>query len=232
MRKEGKYQRDHTVRAKQRLSCSCAPRALRLMRELHAGIGRAARKAKREGLRLCVRLNGATDLNWIAVIKSYPEIQFVDYTKSLARALAHTAGKLPANYHVTFSYSGENHSDCERVLAAGGNIAVVFSRAFPATFMGHTVVNGYPVPIQRHFDDHQRGRGPFAERLPRPNGTASIGSWSPTIHELAPNQTGRLRAPFLLPADRAADKVALSRMSGVWFTPDRAAPRPRPAIRN
>ena len=79
------------------------------MRELHAGIGRAARKAKREGLQLCVRLNGATDLNWVAVIKAYPDIQFVDYTKSVARAIAHAAGKLPANYHVTFSYTGDNH---------------------------------------------------------------------------------------------------------------------------
>ena len=122
------------------------------MRELHAGIGRAARKAKREGLRLCVRLNGATDLNWIAVINAYPDIQFVDYTKSVARALAHAAGKLPANYHVTFSYSGDNASDCERVLAAGGNIAVVFSGAFPDTFMGHTVVNG-DLSDLRHLDD-------------------------------------------------------------------------------
>ena len=121
------------------------------MRELHAGIGRAARKAKREGLKLCVRLNGATDLNWIAVIKAYPDIQFVDYTKSVARALAHAAGKLPANYHVTFSYSGENAHDCERVLAAGGNIAVVFSGAFPAAFMGYPVING-DLSDLRHLD--------------------------------------------------------------------------------
>lgn len=121
------------------------------MRELHAGIGRAARKAKREGLKLCVRLNGATDLNWIAVIKAYPDIQFVDYTKSVARALAHAAGKLPANYHVTFSYSGENAHDCERVLAAGGNIAVVFSGAFPAAFMGYPVIDGDKSDL-RHLD--------------------------------------------------------------------------------
>ena len=121
------------------------------MRELHAGIGRAARKAQREGLKLCVRLNGATDLNWVAVIKAYPGVQFVDYTKSVARALAHAAGKLPANYHVTFSYSGENSAECERVLAAGGNIAVVFSGAFPDTFMGHTVING-DLSDLRHLD--------------------------------------------------------------------------------
>src|SRR5208337_2894569 len=32
--------------------------------ELVAGIERAERKAKREGLKLCVRLNGATDIGW------------------------------------------------------------------------------------------------------------------------------------------------------------------------
>ena len=89
------------------------------MRELAAGIGRAARKAQREGLKLCVRLNGATDINWIAVIKQYPDIQFVDYTKSVDRAIAHAQGKLPANYHITFSFSGDNHDACDRVLSRG-----------------------------------------------------------------------------------------------------------------
>ena len=121
------------------------------MRELAAGIGRAARKATREGLQLCVRLNGATDINWIATIKQYPDIQFVDYTKSEARALAHARGQLPANYHVTFSFAGDNHEACERVLAAGGNVAVCFKGAFPATWFGHPVINGDEHDL-RHLD--------------------------------------------------------------------------------
>ena len=121
------------------------------MRELAVGIGRAARKAQREGLKLCVRLNGATDINWVATIKQYPEIQFVDYTKSEARALAHAAGKLPANYHVTFSFAGDNHAACERVLAAGGNVAVCFKGAFPTTWFGHAVVDG-DLSDLRHLD--------------------------------------------------------------------------------
>ncbi len=121
------------------------------MKELAAGIGRAARKAKREGLKLCVRLNGATDLNWIATIKAYPDIQFVDYTKSEARAIAHAQGKLPPNYHLTFSFAGDNHDACERVLAAGGNVAVCFSGAFPKTFFGRPVINGDEHDL-RHLD--------------------------------------------------------------------------------
>lgn len=123
------------------------------MRELAAGIGRAARKAKRLGLQLCVRLNGATDINWIATIKQYPDIQFVDYTKSVARALAHAAGKLPANYHITFSFAGDNHSDCEKVLAAGGNVAVCFFGPFPSTYFGHRVIDG-DLSDLRHLDPH------------------------------------------------------------------------------
>jgi hypothetical protein len=128
------------------------------MRELAAGIGRASRKAQREGLQLCVRLNGATDINWVATIKQYPDIQFVDYTKSEARALAHAQGKLPANYHVTFSFAGDNHDACKRVLAAGGNVAVCFYTgskkapiAFPATWFGFPVVDG-DLSDLRHLD--------------------------------------------------------------------------------
>jgi hypothetical protein len=128
------------------------------MRELAAGIERAQRKAKREGLQLCVRLNGATDINWVAVIKQYPHIQFVDYTKSEARAIAHAQGKLPANYHVTFSFAGDNHDACKRVLAAGGNVAVCFHTgskkapiAFPATWFGFPVVDG-DLSDLRHLD--------------------------------------------------------------------------------
>ena len=121
------------------------------MRELAAGIGRAERKAKREGLKLCVRLNGATDINWVATIKQYPDIQFVDYTKSEARALAHAQGKLPPNYHVTFSFAGDNHDACDRVLAAGGNVAVCFAGAFPAIWRGRPVIDG-DLSDLRHMD--------------------------------------------------------------------------------
>jgi hypothetical protein len=130
------------------------------MRELAACIGRAARKAQRLGLQLCVRLNGATDINWIATIKQYPTIQFVDYTKSEARAIAHAQGKLPKNYHVTFSFAGDNHAACERVLAAGCNVAVCFYTgtkkapiAFPQTYFGRRVINGDAHDL-RHLDDH------------------------------------------------------------------------------
>ena len=130
------------------------------MAEMVAGIERAQREATRKGLKLCVRLNGATDIAWERmrpvgwvqpIMDSFPQVQFVDYTKSKARALAHAAGKLPANYHLTFSRSETNEADCEEVLAAGGNVAVVFAGPLPKGYLGVTVVDGDKHDL-RHLD--------------------------------------------------------------------------------
>jgi hypothetical protein len=123
--------------------------------ELVAGIERAERKAIREGLQLCVRLNGATDLAWEGlapwVFTRWPHLQFVDYTKSLKRALAHAAGKMPPNYNITFSRSEINEADCLQVLAAGGNVAVVSSQPAPDTYLGAPVIDGDEHDL-RHLD--------------------------------------------------------------------------------
>ena len=120
--------------------------------EMVAGIRRAQTTAKNKGLKLCVRLNGATDINWPrAIFDQFATIQFVDYTKSVAKALAHAEGKLAPNYHVTFSRSEDNEADCARVLAAGGNVAVVFAGNMPASYLGAPVVNGDEHDL-RHLD--------------------------------------------------------------------------------
>lgn len=52
-------------------------------------------------------------------------------------------GKLPKNYYLTFSYSGENWKDCERFLKLGGTITMVFSfDNFPKMYQGYKVVSG------------------------------------------------------------------------------------------
>ncbi len=48
-------------------------------------------------------------------------------------------GAHPSNYHITFPRSETNTDACYAVLAAGGNVAVVFGGELPETF------NGYPV---------------------------------------------------------------------------------------
>jgi hypothetical protein len=139
------------------------------MREMFAGIRRAERKAHREGLKLCVRLNGATDIAYEGVrfnestremgslasgktvFETFPHIQFVDYTKSVRRALAHANHMLPPNYHLTFSRSETNESDCIRVLDAGGNVAVVFAGELPEFYLGSRVIDGDETDL-RHLD--------------------------------------------------------------------------------
>ena len=97
-----------------------------------------------------------------AIFADNADLQFVDYTKSPKRALEHARGQLPANYHLTFSRSETNESDCLRVLAAGGNVAVVFAGAFPASYLGFPVIDG-----DRHDLRHLDGRGVVVALSPK-----------------------------------------------------------------
>ena len=115
---------------------------------MHAGIDSAKRKAQREGLKLCVRPNGATDIVWESVspdtFTKYSDIQFVDYTKNYRRMLRFCSGKLPSNYHLTFSRSETNWEQCADVARAGGNVAVVFSELIKVSALLHGY-RGLPV---------------------------------------------------------------------------------------
>jgi hypothetical protein len=123
------------------------------------GIMQAKRQARKAGLRLCVRLNGSTDIAWegiktsigLSIIESFAEVQFTDYTKSRKRALAHARGELPMNMHLTFSRSEENEAHCLEVLKAGGNVAVVFAGRRPAHWYGFKVIDGDRHDL-RHLD--------------------------------------------------------------------------------
>jgi hypothetical protein len=97
------------------------------------------RKAKAQGMQAGIRLNATSDLPWerrrvdvdgaaVGLMDLFPEVQFYDYTKVTKRALIHARGDMPANYHLTFSKNEDNDDDVARVLEAGGNVAVVFSR--------------------------------------------------------------------------------------------------------
>jgi hypothetical protein len=129
------------------------------MRDVVRSIELAQAKASREGLRLCVRLNGSTDIGWEGVridggrtlMQRFPDVQFTDYTKSPKRALACATGKMPANYHLCFSRSEVNGSQCRDVLAAGGTVAVVFAGEKPSNYLGYPVVDG-DLHDLRHLD--------------------------------------------------------------------------------
>jgi hypothetical protein len=129
------------------------------LRDVVRSIEAVQRKAAREGLKLAVRMNGSTDIAWEGIrdesgatlMERFPEVQFVDYTKSPKRALAHASGKFPSNYSLCFSRSETNEADCLEVLRAGGTVAAVFANGKPDSFLGFPVIDGDEHDL-RHLD--------------------------------------------------------------------------------
>lgn len=115
---------------------------------LIAEIKSKQKKAIKDGYDFSVRLNGTSDINWLNVkyqgmniFQIFPDILFYDYTKNPA-----IIKNAPANYHVTFSYTGHNHKTALDLLAKGKNVAVVFDikkvSQLPQQFYGFPVING------------------------------------------------------------------------------------------
>ncbi len=123
---------------------------------LHVEIAALVRKATREGFAPVVRLNGTSDIGWEAfgIMQAFPGVTF--YTKSPIRMRRYLAGKLPANYSLTFLRSECNEPLALEMLANGGNVAVVFSTkrhdALPAAWNGYRVLDG-DVSDTRFADD-------------------------------------------------------------------------------
>ena len=116
-----------------------------LFDEIRANIKSAARK----GMLPCFRLNLTSDLPWEKirhngqnVFEAFSGVQFYDYTKSAERVSSFLAGEMPKNYHLTFSRSESNWQAVDAVLKSGGNVAMVFRKFLPDSFMGLPVVNG------------------------------------------------------------------------------------------
>jgi hypothetical protein len=113
------------------------------LNQLRRDIETLLRKAERDKLIPCVRLNGTSDLPWLALIlaEEYPNVQFYDYTK-LPKAYARTR----PNYHLTFSHSESNLADCLDSLQHGVNVAVVFdtkrNKPLPEQWHGFPVTDG------------------------------------------------------------------------------------------
>lgn len=106
---------------------------------LRYDIARLMRYAAKRRMRLCVRVNGTSDLPWLAqqMAREFSEVEFYDYTK-LSKPWLRT---LP-NYHITFSHSEVNHEQCLEALNHGLNVAVVFQKELPDTYMGVPVLDG------------------------------------------------------------------------------------------
>lgn len=114
------------------------------MNQLVKEIKSAKKKADKEGLKLLVRLNGTSDINFIKIrvetarnlFELFPDVQFYDYTKLIVNPET-----IPSNYHLTFSKSESNDSDVRSAIRNGLNVAVVFDK-LPETYLGRPVVSG------------------------------------------------------------------------------------------
>lgn len=104
------------------------------------------RNAERRKMIPAVRPNGSSDVPWERVMPDmftrFPGIRFYDYTKSKERMFAFLEGKLPRNYHLSFSRTECNDADCWRILDAGGTVSIVFSPVPPPSYWGRPVING------------------------------------------------------------------------------------------
>lgn len=111
---------------------------VQLIKELHSFV-KHCKKLKQKP---CVRLNGTSDIviekKLSDIFDMFPEIQFYDYTKIIKRL----EKPLPKNYHLTFSRSENNESECIKALSLGFNVAVVFEKKLPKKYLNHKVVDG------------------------------------------------------------------------------------------
>lgn len=107
------------------------------MQHLHLDIVRFSLNAERLGFVPVFRLNGTSDIRWErhGVPQKYPALQFYDYFKVPNRK------GVPPNYHLTFSFSGNNLEACRQALANGMSVAVPFMKR-PETWLGYPVVDG------------------------------------------------------------------------------------------
>ena len=121
------------------------------MSDIRVEICKAIISAAKKQMIPCFRLNLTSDIPWENVrkgsktnlIEEFPNVNFYDYTKGFYRMRAWLDGKMPDNYHLTFSRSEETSDNkMKTILELGGNVAVVFRGSLPKTYLGYKVVDG------------------------------------------------------------------------------------------
>ena len=110
----------------------------------------------RPSWRTCYRLDGTSDLGIGRAIAGWPTMQnyqFYDYSKNPNVLKKYIKGHYTSNYHLTFSWSGENKQSCLYALENGVNVAVPIlneikamqdlpSLWHPNKLWGYPVING------------------------------------------------------------------------------------------
>ena len=106
-------------------------------------INKAAKKVDK----LAVRLNGTSDIKLVEMLTLAHDIQpnvvFYDYSK-IERKAGRRKTVQGHDYIVTYSFSESPDAipNALQVLNRGGNVAVVFRKNLPNTFLGYPVIDG------------------------------------------------------------------------------------------
>ena len=130
--------------------------------------------ASNKGYSVAVRLDGTSDIGLVnyplqcfgnkSIAEIFPSVSFYEYTKSAERMLSFLRGEMLPNVHFTFSHDGENNVknalNVERILKAGGSVAVCFSGSIPETWKGYPVINGDETDL-RFLDRSEGLQGAF-----------------------------------------------------------------------
>lgn len=119
------------------------------MEQLVKEISALKKKARKENKIPVIRLNGTSDINFLKtkfkynsgpkvnLFQLFPFTQFYDYTKNY-NMLAQSKKLETNNYHLTFSYSGENKEQCKKALKNGFNVSWVFKTSLPTYLSENT----------------------------------------------------------------------------------------------
>jgi hypothetical protein len=118
----------------------------------------AKNKAEKLGYKFSIRLNNTSDISPEMfklkidgkeknLMEIFPDTMFYDYTKVPSRHLLLNKYK---NYDLTFSFSGENFTDCINMLDKNVRVAVVFKKNLPDTFWGRKVIDGDAYDMRYH----------------------------------------------------------------------------------
>jgi hypothetical protein len=96
-------------------------------------------EAESRSLKPAERLNGTSDQPKLAreMARRFPSLQFYDYTK-----LSRPWERITENYHLTYSFSGDNLRHAVACLEHNINVAVVFRGTKPARWHGERVIDG------------------------------------------------------------------------------------------
>ena len=99
---------------------------------------------------MVVRADGTSDIGiGRRICQDHPSVQFMDYTKHIQVIKRDRKIKHGLNYHLTFSWSGENEKECLEALRLGYNVAAPFLNEnkgskvwYPPEFLGYPVISG------------------------------------------------------------------------------------------